>query len=80
VTDDDASTPEQAVPLLRVVHGGEPTPEEVAALVAAVQLRRAAQATAAEIPVSRWASRRALLRRPLAPGPGAWAASAGRHP
>jgi hypothetical protein len=63
-------------PLLRVVHGGEPTAEEVAALVAAVQLRQAASADPAAAPPSRWASRRDLLRRPLASGPGAWLAGA----
>ena len=75
-TDDGAA---QQPPLLRVVHGGEPSPEEVAALVAAIQLRRAATAPPAEIRASRWASRRALLRSPLASGPGAWVASARRQ-
>ena len=64
-------------PLLRVVHGGEPTAEETAALVAAVALRSAAPAVPRPM-ASRWASHDAALRRPLTPGPGAWVASA-RH-
>ena len=69
----DATRPE--APGLVVVHGGVPTDEEVAALV--VALSAAATPVDAEPAVtSRWADRRALLRRPLNPGPGAWAASA----
>ena len=75
-TEDTTPTP----PLLRVVHGGEPTAEEVAALVAAVQLRQAAAAATEATPLpSRWASHRDLLRTPLAPGPGAWVASTRRR-
>jgi len=69
----DAAPPER--PGLVVVHGGVPTDEEVAALVVALS---AAAPPADEKPTagSRWADRRALLRRPLTPGPGAWVASA----
>jgi hypothetical protein len=58
-------------PLLRVVRGN-PTPEELAALIAVVSTR----GVAAEEPAaarSLWAS--PSLRRPLSPGPGAWRAS-----
>jgi hypothetical protein len=68
-------------PLVRVV-AGHPTPEEVAALAAALAARRAAlarqaSATAAARPaVGGWSDRRRLLRMPPAPGPGAWRRSA----
>jgi hypothetical protein len=63
-------------PLLRVV-SGDPTPEEVAALVAVVAARAAdTSPTTPEGPPSRWAHRGAALRRPLDRGPGAWRASA----
>jgi len=62
-------------PVLRVVHGGEPAPEELAALVVALN----AVAAAAPDPLrttSGWADRGALLRSPLDHGPGRWVASA----
>ena len=62
-------------PLLRVVHGGEPTPEELAALTVAVSRLRAARNNAAEKPTSVWTDRSSALRRPLRAGPGAWVAS-----
>jgi hypothetical protein len=63
-------------PLLRVV-SGEPTPEELAALLVVVTARSGASVEpAGPEPPSPWTSRRALLRRPLHPGPGAWRASA----
>jgi hypothetical protein len=62
-----------ARPLLRVVRGN-PTPEELAAVLAVVTSRGSAPEPA-PAPPSRWASRRAALRRPLVPGPGAWRAS-----
>jgi hypothetical protein len=62
-------------PLLRVVKGN-PTPEEVAALVAVLAARQAAAVPVASAPrQSGWASRRAALRRPVNVGPGEWAAS-----
>ena len=62
-------------PLLRVVRGGEPTDEELAALIAAVAT--AAVTTDEQEPApSQWAARADRLRRPLRPGPGAWKASA----
>jgi hypothetical protein len=72
--------PDDSRPLLRVIAGGDPTDEEVAALVAAfavVAARAAPELGSAG--GSRWASRQQALRRPLHPGPGAWRASARRH-
>ncbi|MFD0685423.1 acyl-CoA carboxylase subunit epsilon [Actinomadura fibrosa] len=68
---------------LRVVHG-DPTPEEVAALVAVLTARARAAAAARgggdTRPPSRWADRSRLVRRTAAGGvlprgPGAWRAS-----
>lgn len=59
---------------MRVVRGN-PSDEEVAALVVALRLRAPAPADE-RTPVSGWARREDLLRRPLHPGPGAWRASA----
>ena len=60
-------------PLLRVVRG-EPTPEQLAALIAVVSARTAGGEEPEPAPPSRWA--RPQLRRPLPHGPGAWRASA----
>jgi hypothetical protein len=58
-------------PLLRVVAGGEPSPEELAALVTA--LAAAGAANVAEPPApAPWSRHDARLRRPLSPGPDAW--------
>ncbi|WP_328996606.1 acyl-CoA carboxylase subunit epsilon [Kribbella sp. NBC_01245] len=72
---------EETKPVLQVVKG-EPTPEELAALVAVV----AARASTASTPgpatdderSSDWASYWRNVRRPLQHGPGRWRASA--HP
>ena len=62
-----------ATPLLRVVRG-EPTPEQLAALLAVVAARAGAPAARQPRPVrSLWAT--PVLRAPLSPGPGAWRAS-----
>jgi len=62
---------EQRRPMLRIVRG-EPTDEELAALVAVLAGRAAApRAPGSEAP-SVWRDRAALLRRPLHPGPAAW--------
>ena len=61
-------------PLFQVV-AGQPTPEEVAALTAALTVKRAAAARAAaqtRPAVRGWMDRRHRLRLPPAPGPGAW--------
>lgn len=70
---DDASTA-SARPLLRVVRGN-PSPEELAALVAVVAARGSAAPAEPTPTPSAWASRAAGLRRPLPHGPGAWRAS-----
>jgi acyl-CoA carboxylase epsilon subunit len=64
-------------PLLRVVRG-DATPEEIAAL-AAVLVTRSADSEAcgpARSAPGFWSDRARQLRRPLAPGPGAWRRSA----
>ena len=62
---------EQARPLLRVVRG-DPTPEELAALIAVVSARGGDVEEPAP-PRSLWG--RPALRPTLHPGPGAWRAS-----
>jgi acyl-CoA carboxylase epsilon subunit len=66
-------------PVLRVVKG-DPTPEELAALLAVVSARAAATPAAAPEPdrASDWATYWRNHARPLHPGPNAWRASA--HP
>jgi hypothetical protein len=67
-------------PVVRVVKGN-PTPEELAALVAVVTARAAA-AVPAEPDTERasdWASYWRNVRRPLQHGPGRWRASAFPH-
>ena len=61
----------ESPPLLRVVRGN-PTPEELAALIAVVSTRGGAVEEPAPAR-SLWAA--PALRRPLSPGPGAWRAS-----
>lgn len=61
-------------PLLTVVRG-EPTPEQLAALIAVVSALSGGGDEPVPRPVSGWTSRAALLRRPLPSGPGAWRAS-----
>jgi Acyl-CoA carboxylase epsilon subunit len=59
-------------PVLRVIRG-EATPEEIAAVVAVLLSRPAADLGPPSRPTpSAWADRSGLLRRPLLPGPGAW--------
>lgn len=67
--------PEPARPLLSVVRG-DPTPEQLAALLAVVAARAAggsADDPAAASEPSLWAA--PTLRTPVHPGPGAWRAS-----
>ena len=64
-------------PVLRVVRG-DPTEEEVAALVTVLSARVSA-AAAAETPPPRrseWAGHERRLRRPVHPSPNGWRASA----
>jgi hypothetical protein len=64
-------------PVLRIVRG-EPTDEELAALVAVLSARGAADLpTESEVPPV-WRDRAALLRKPTHPGPGAWRAATWR--
>ena len=63
-------------PVLTVVRGN-PSAEEIAALVAVLTAARAASAGAAAArPGSAWSARSRLLRAPLPRGPGGWRASA----
>jgi hypothetical protein len=65
-------------PILQVVKG-DPTPEELAALVAVVTARSAAAAVPAEPErAGNWAMYWRNARQPFRPGPGRWRASA--HP
>jgi len=71
---------ERSEPFLRVVRG-EPSPEEIAALVATLTAIAAAQSRAAEeakpAPVPPlWNAPARRLRVPLHPAPGAWRRSA----
>ena len=64
-------------PTLRVIRG-DATPEEIAALVAVLLSRAAADdgAPPSRPAPSAWADRSRQLRRPLHPGPDAWRRSA----
>jgi len=64
-------------PRLTIVRG-DPTPEQIAALVAVLtaRLQSAGQARVSEAPRSGWSSTSRMMRGPLSPGPGAWKASA----
>jgi Xaa-Pro aminopeptidase len=64
-------------PMLRIVRG-EPSDEEVAALVAVLSARSAATAAPEPQARSAWSDRAALLRKPMLPGPGAWRAAVWR--
>ena len=63
-----------ARPLLRVVKG-DPTPEELAALVAVLAARGSSGPAPEVAPLSHWNSPASRLRRPLHAGPGAWLGS-----
>ncbi|MGZ4638749.1 MAG: acyl-CoA carboxylase epsilon subunit, partial [Actinomycetes bacterium] len=58
-------------PVLRVV-AGDPTAEELAALVAVVAARGAGRADPAPRPRSAWNDPARLVRRPIAAGPAGW--------
>jgi hypothetical protein len=60
-------------PHLRIVKGN-PSDEEIAALVAVVSSLGAAEAPS-QPKQSVWSDRRALVREPMPHGPGAWRAS-----
>ncbi|TDD72932.1 acyl-CoA carboxylase subunit epsilon [Jiangella aurantiaca] len=65
-------------PLLRVVRGN-PTDEELVALVVVLTAKAAAGRASASPPRSAWASYWTRRRAPLTPGAGAWRASALPH-
>lgn len=71
----DQAPGEPAPSPLRLVRG-DATPEEIAALVAVLSAASAAGDPAPPRPRSHWASRERAVRQPLAPGRGAWRASA----
>jgi hypothetical protein len=68
---------ETTAPLLRIVRG-DPTPEEVAALVAVVSAMAAGAESASgrATPRPEWAAHHRKLRAPLRHGPGAWRSTA----
>lgn len=68
-------TPEEPLPPLLSIVRGTPTPEELAAVVAVLAARGGGGEAAEPAVPSLWASKAAVLRRPLTPGPGAWAAT-----
>jgi acyl-CoA carboxylase epsilon subunit len=71
---DDEPTPGR--PVLRIVKG-DPTPEEIAALVAVLSARAAAVGGEEPPPRrSEWAGHERRMRRPVHPSPGGWRASA----
>ncbi len=71
MTDADESAPEAQRPRLRVI-SGNPTPEELAALVAVVAAASSDEEPPAE-PVNPWSAPSGMHRQPLpAPSPYAW--------
>jgi Acyl-CoA carboxylase epsilon subunit len=64
-------------PRLTIVRG-DPTPEEIAALVTVLtaRLNPPGPARAGEIMRNGWSSRSRMMRNPLSRGPGGWRASA----
>ena len=70
---------EQRRPILRVVRG-DPTEEEIAALITVIAARARQRAAARrrhqKVPGSAWTDRSRLVRQPVPAGPGAWRASA----
>lgn len=69
-------TAEDKTPI-KVLHG-DPSPEELAAVLAVVSVRAAANAarTPDRAPASQWADRARNLRAAAHPGPDAWRTSA----
>jgi hypothetical protein len=64
-------------PRLTIVRG-DPTPEEIAALVTVLtaRLQASGQARAGAAARNGWSSRSRLMHGPISPGPGGWRASA----
>ncbi|QMU75270.1 acyl-CoA carboxylase subunit epsilon [Streptacidiphilus sp. PB12-B1b] len=65
---------------IRVLHG-QPSPEELAAVLAVVSARAAASAARSEdaAPASLWSDRARAMNRPPRPGAHAWRTSAWAH-
>jgi Acyl-CoA carboxylase epsilon subunit len=61
-------------PMLSVLRG-EPTPDELAALLVVLACRQPAEPVDRRRPPSLWSSPGQTLQAPLFPGPGAWRAS-----
>lgn len=72
--DGETTAPEQT-PHLRVVRG-EPTAEELAALVTVLAAAGGGSGAPDDEPPSAWNDRQAWARLPLRHGPGAWRSSA----
>jgi acyl-CoA carboxylase epsilon subunit len=76
-SEDGAGAPEAAAPAAApavVVHG-DPTPEQLAALVAVLSAASGGEEPASEGSTSTWAAHSAAMRHPVSHGPGAWRTS-----
>ena len=73
---DDAAEPITPNQLLVRVVKGDPSPEELAALIAVITARSGGSDDGREAAPSSWADRSRGLRPTLSPGAGAWRASA----
>jgi len=88
MTGSGSGSAERSPPPALVVVRGDASAEDIAALTAVLAARSAATARAAAVSATAaaaagrggrtfgWASRQAMLRKPLSHGPGAWRASA----
>ncbi len=70
-----ADQPETSPPFLRIVRG-EPSVEDIAALVAVLSAAAVARQVAAPAPAYAWSAPSRVVRAPVSPGPGGWRASA----
>jgi Acyl-CoA carboxylase epsilon subunit len=67
---------DETAPLVISIIRGDPTPEELAAVVAVLGSLRSGSATERTRQESQWAAYWRGVRAPLAPGPGSWRQSA----
>jgi hypothetical protein len=74
-TEDQRGSQPGERPPLRLVRG-DASPEEVAALLAVLSAASAGEPEAPTRHTSQWSSPARAVRRPIAPGAGAWRASA----
>ena len=77
MTSREGTSPEPTAPPLLTVVRGEPTPEQLAALVAVLAARSGGAEPAPVAAAPLWSAPQ--LRSPLHPGPGAWRASGLPH-